>query len=180
MWRHFRKYVSRRLRKPVASIQAAIHLKPSTLETNFLYQKCLERLYLCNDDKKMTLLLVGGPTGQKPRISEYFEVQATFLPASTHQSHQTCRKGVFGYFATSHQYSSQNIDSQILFVKKIKITTKWLNNFLSLFLAMKISKFNREINRRLRLNWQCNGLRMRLHFILGQFNRFRIRILKKL
>jgi len=31
---------------------------------------------------------------------------------------------------------------------------------------------NRQSNRRLRLNWQCN--RSRLHFILGQFNRLRL------
>jgi len=30
---------------------------------------------------------------------------------------------------------------------------------------VKISKFNRERSRRLRLNWQCN--RLRLHFIFG-------------
>ena len=30
---------------------------------------------------------------------------------------------------------------------------------------VKISKFNRERNRRLRLNWKCN--RLRLHFIFG-------------
>ena len=30
---------------------------------------------------------------------------------------------------------------------------------------VKISKFNRERNRRVRLNWQCN--RLRLHFIFG-------------
>jgi len=35
---------------------------------------------------------------------------------------------------------------------------------------------NRESNRRSRLNWQCN--RMRLQFIFGQFNR--LRLLKKL
>jgi len=41
---------------------------------------------------------------------------------------------------------------------------------------LKISKFNRESNRRLRLNWQCNR-RLRLHFIFGRFNR--LRLLKK-
>jgi len=40
---------------------------------------------------------------------------------------------------------------------------------------MKISKFNRGINRRLRLNLQCN--RLRLHAIFRQFNR--LRLLKK-
>jgi len=30
---------------------------------------------------------------------------------------------------------------------------------------VKISKFNRESNRRLRLNWQRSRLRLRLHFI---------------
>jgi len=35
---------------------------------------------------------------------------------------------------------------------------------------VKISKFNRESNRRLQLNWQCN----RLHFIFDQFNRLRL------
>jgi len=43
---------------------------------------------------------------------------------------------------------------------------------------MKISKFNREMNRRLRLSWQCNRLRLRLHFIFGEFNL--LRLLKKL
>jgi len=42
---------------------------------------------------------------------------------------------------------------------------------------VKISKFNRERNCQLRLNWQCNRLRLRLHFIFGQFNR--LRLLKK-
>jgi len=37
---------------------------------------------------------------------------------------------------------------------------------------MKISKFNRESNRRLQLNWQCN--RLQLHFIFGLFNRLRL------
>jgi len=37
---------------------------------------------------------------------------------------------------------------------------------------LKIFKFNRESNRRLRLNWQCN--RLRLHFVFGQFNRLRL------
>jgi len=38
---------------------------------------------------------------------------------------------------------------------------------------MKITRFNRENNGRLRLNWQC----IRLHFIFGGFNR--LRLLKK-
>jgi len=41
---------------------------------------------------------------------------------------------------------------------------------------MKISKFDGKINRRLRLNLQCNQLR--LHVIFSQFNR--LRLLKKL
>jgi len=41
---------------------------------------------------------------------------------------------------------------------------------------MKISKFNRESNRRLRLNLLCN--RLRLHIVFRQFNR--LRLLKKL
>jgi len=41
---------------------------------------------------------------------------------------------------------------------------------------MNIFKFIREINRRLRLNLQCN--RLRLHVIFSQFNR--LRLLKKL
>jgi len=40
---------------------------------------------------------------------------------------------------------------------------------------MKISMFNRESNRQLLWNWQCN--RLRLHFIFGQFNW--LRLLKK-
>jgi len=43
---------------------------------------------------------------------------------------------------------------------------------------LKISQFNRESNRRLRWQWQCN--RLRLHFIFGQFNRLRLRLLKQL
>jgi len=42
---------------------------------------------------------------------------------------------------------------------------------------VKISKFNRKSNRRLRLNLQCNRIRLRLHFIFGQFNW--LRLLKK-
>ena len=42
---------------------------------------------------------------------------------------QKLPKGVFGCFTTSHEISNQNIDRKILFVKKIKITTRWLISF---------------------------------------------------
>jgi len=58
----------------------------------------------------------GGSKGEKHGFRGYFEVQATFLTASTHQSHQTFRKGVFGSFTTS-QIASQNIDRKVSFVK---------------------------------------------------------------
>ena len=46
--------------------------------------------------------------------------------------------------------------------------------FSAQWCRVKISKFNRESNGRLRLNWQCN--RLRLHFIFGQFNGLRLTI----
>jgi len=50
--------------------------------------------------------------------------------------------------------------------------------FIAQWCRVKICNFNREINRRLQLNWQCN--RLRLHFIFGQFNRLRLPLLKTL
>jgi len=38
----------------------------------------------------------GGPAGRKTHILGAVAVQATFLPASTHEPHQICGKGVFG------------------------------------------------------------------------------------
>jgi len=61
-----------------------------------------------------------GPRGTNLGFRGYFEVQVTFLTVSTHQPHQTCRKGVFGCLRTSHQIPSQNINKKILFGKKSK------------------------------------------------------------
>jgi len=43
-----------------------------------------------------------------------------------------------------HQISSQNIDRKILFLKKIKIYTRWLSRCLGLFLAIsRLIKFSK-------------------------------------
>jgi len=62
---------------------------------------------------KLKRYMVGGPGGQKPRILGLFWGSNHFLPASIHPPHQTCRKGVFGCFTSSHQISIQNIDRKI-------------------------------------------------------------------
>jgi len=72
----------------------------------------------------------------------YFEVQTTFLPASTHQ---TCRKRLFGCFTTSHQIARQNTDRKILFVKKSKYFM-WKNQKGSSF-----SVFRRSAKRKNRI-----------------------------
>jgi len=64
---------------------------------------------------KVEIIFGGGPIVQKLRIS-FFTVQATFLPASTNEPHQSCGKGVFRCFTTFHQISSQNIDRKISFL----------------------------------------------------------------
>ena len=46
--------------------------------------------------------------------------------------------------------------------------------FIAQWCRVKISKINRESNRWLRLNWQSNRIRLRLHFVFGQFNRLRL------
>ena len=61
-----------KLGKSYASIQTAIPLKLNTLETNVLRKKCLWRTYLCSDDHKSWIFLVGGPRGQKSRILGVF------------------------------------------------------------------------------------------------------------
>jgi len=47
------------------------------------------------------------------RRFRFFAVQATFLPASTHKPNQICIKGVFWYFTTTHQISSQILTGKI-------------------------------------------------------------------
>jgi len=38
-----------------------------------------------------------------------------------------------GVLQHPHQFSSENIDRKILFLKKIKISTRWLSQFFGLF-----------------------------------------------
>jgi len=128
---------SRRLENLVASIQKATERKPSTLETNFLYIKCLWRPYLCNDDQKIWHFLSWGCQGDKNLgFWWYFEVQVTFLTAGIPQPHQTCRKGVCWCFTTSHWISSQHFDRKVLFGKKIEISTRCPRSFQAVFLAI--------------------------------------------
>ena len=125
-----------KLGKSYASIQTAIPLKLNTLETNVLRKKCLWRTYLCSDDHKSWIFLVGVQEGKNHAFWGYFGVQATFLPASIHQPHQTCRKDVFWCLTKRHQISSQNIDRKILFVKNSKKSIRLPSSFQGLFLAI--------------------------------------------
>jgi len=66
--------------------------------------------------KKVDTSSLGGcPGGKNLRLRGYFEVQATYLPVGRHEPHQTCRKGVFWYFTTKYQLSSQHFGTNILF-----------------------------------------------------------------
>jgi len=65
----------------------------------------------------------------------------------------TCRKDVFGCLTTSHQISSRNIDRKILFLNKIKKSTRWPSYFLGLFLAitpklLRLAAFPRSLKLR--------------------------------
>jgi len=60
---------SRRLGKPVASIQTAIELKPNALELNFLHKNVDRDLNFAMMIKKVDIFLMGGTTGRKQWIS---------------------------------------------------------------------------------------------------------------
>jgi len=105
------------------------------LERNCLHKNVGKDLTFAMMITKVEAFLIGSATVQKNTDFVLFAVQATFLPVCTHEPHQTRRKGVFGCFRTSYQFSSQNIDRKILFLKKIKISTRWPTYFSGLFLA---------------------------------------------
>jgi len=86
--------------------------------------------------KKLTLPFLGILRVQKPRISWLYYGSTFFQPVSTHQTHQTCRKDAFRFFATSHQISSQHFYRKVLFLNKIKMSTRWPSSFQALFLAI--------------------------------------------
>ena len=125
------------LAKKTSCVHSTSHrAQTSTLETNFLHKNFGKDLAFTMMIKKLKIFLVGDPTGPKPRISDLFAVQATFLPVSTHEPHQICRKDVFGCFTPSHDISSQNVDRNILFLKKIKISTGWQRHLFFYFLVI--------------------------------------------
>jgi len=76
--------------------------------------------------KKVDISFGGGSKRTKPRISRIFTGSSHFSASQHPPTPPNLQKGVFGYFTVSHQISSQNIDRKILFVNKIKISTKCL------------------------------------------------------
>jgi len=72
--------------------------------------------------KKVETCWVGVHEGKNHGFRFFF----TFLLASIIEHHQTCKKGVLECFTTSYRISSENIDRKILFVKKVKISTRGL------------------------------------------------------
>ena len=70
---------SRRLGKPVASIQTAIELKPNALELNFLHKNVDKDLNFAMMIKKVDIFLMGGTTGRKQWISFFLRFKPLFF-----------------------------------------------------------------------------------------------------
>ena len=149
LWRRFRgkrTYFAKATKPMVASTK---HVG-NKLSTQKAFVKTLSLQWW---SKKLKFLLVWGPRGQKLRISVVFWSSSHFSASQHPPPHQTCRKDVFGCLTTSHQISSRNIDRKILFLNKIKKSTRWPSYFLGLFLAitpklLRLAAFPRSLKLR--------------------------------
>jgi len=111
--------------------------KPKTMETSLLHTNVCDDVNFVMMIKTVDTSFLGDPQGAKKHgFRGCFMVQATFPPVSTHQTHHICRKYAFRFFATSHQISSQHFNRKILFLNKIKISTRWPSRFQALFLTI--------------------------------------------
>jgi len=91
------------------------------MEKNLLHKNVGEDLTIAMMIKKVETYFGRGPTGQKPRISFFFEVQATCPPASTHEPHQTCRKDALWILPHSTKFQAKILTGKFYFGNNLNI-----------------------------------------------------------
>jgi len=106
LWRHCYvifggKRFSRRLETELRPFSRLQSLNQTRWKQTFYIKNVWEDFTFAVMIKKVDTSFLVCTKGQKPRISGYFEVQATYLPVGRQEPHQTCRKGVFQCFTTS-------------------------------------------------------------------------------